>query len=188
MRRRTQSGHEFAEEAADSPRKKDLKELVATFDKLVRPLDEILRLLKNASTAGVILIIFMAVTVAAQVHTTLRMVAVEERLNSVIDSEKTLTAAATAQEQQQATQAQISIEPAVTPSGAPTAIIVVSPPKIVGSSSAKVVRPVPLALAPTTTSTVPIDASVPKPSSHGSASASAPPAPAPPAALTVKFE
>lgn len=166
-------------------RRKDLKELVATFDKLIRPLDEILRLMKNAWRGGVILLAFMALMVGVQVHTTLRMVAVEERLNDVIGSQKVLAAAATAQEQQQAQQSQITIEPAVTPSGAPTAIIVIKPPQGLTSSS-KPARPVPLALAPTATAATSVSGAVPKPSSG--APDAAPPAPAPPAALTVKFE
>ena len=187
-RRRIPSGHDLAEDDLVE-RKKDL---VAAFDKLLAPLDAILKLMQRATTFGILLLAVLAVMVLVQVHTTLRMVAVEDRLNDVVDTQKTLTAAATAQEQQQAQQSQISIEPAVTPSGAPTAIIVITPPKAIGSAStSKPMRPVPIALAPTTTSTVPVDASVarPPPPTKGSASAaSAPPAPAPPAALTVKFE
>ena len=182
-RRRIPSGHDLAEDDLVE-RKKDL---VAAFDKLLAPLDRILLLMQRATTFGILLLAVLAVV---QIHTTLRIVAVEERLDNIVETQKTLTAAATAQEQQQASQSQITIEPAVTPSGAPTAIIVVRPPTIVGSSSAKVMRPVPIALSPTTTSTVILDGSVarPPPLPRGSASAVAPPAPAPPAALTVKFE
>lgn len=172
-------------------RRKDLRELVATFDKLIKPLDAILRLMQRATTFGILLLAVLAIMAAVQVHTTIRTVGVEARLDNIVETQKTLTAAATAQEQQQAQQSQITIEPAVTPSGAPTAILVVTPPKSAGSaSSSRLMRPVPIALAPTTTSTVGVDASVARPSPHGSASASAvaPPPPAPPAALTVKFE
>ncbi len=179
------------------------KELVVALDKIVEPLDMILGLMRNAWRGGVLLLAFSAVMVGVQVHTTLRMVMVQEQLAEVVAAQKLLQQTTTqvadkqtATEQQLNQQSQITIEPSVTPDGSPTAIVVVKPPP---ASSALPAIPLPLA-APLPAP--PFNVSTPKPGSkagvapgrqpHPPASASADttasPPPAPAAPSPIKFE
>lgn len=126
------------------------KALVESLDQLVEPLDQILLLMRQAWRGGVALLVFTALMVVVQVHTTLRMVAVQEQLADVVAAQKTLQTTTTevvAQQTQaaavQAQQSQITIEPSVTPEGEPTAIVVVKPP-----TAAPTMSPVPLAIGP----------------------------------------
>jgi len=123
------------------------RSLVDALDQIVEPLDEILKLMRNAWRGGVILLAFMALMVGVQVHTTLRMAAVEERLDDVIAAQKTLqqtaTQVAARQTETEATQSQITLVPSVSPDGSPTAIVVVKPPP-----AASAIPPVPLAAIP----------------------------------------
>jgi hypothetical protein len=183
------------------------KALVDSLDQIVEPLDAILALMRNAWRGGVLLLAFMALMIGVQVHTTLRMLTVEEQLNDIIAAQKTLQqTATTVADKQTATQnvlnqqSQITIEPSVTPDGATTAIVVVKPPP---ASSA--LPAIPLPLAPTMPAPPAPSFSVwtPKPGSKAgvtpgrqprpTASAAAPdsnaPPPAPaPAAAPIKFE
>ena len=91
--------------------------------------------MRHAWRGGVILLAFMAVMTGVQVHTTLRMVDVQEQLAEVVAAQKTLqqttTQVADKQTATQATlnqQSQITIEPSLGPDGSTTAIVVVRPP------------------------------------------------------------
>jgi hypothetical protein len=126
------------------------KALVDSLDQIVEPLDAILALMRNAWRGGVLLLAFMALMIGVQVHTTLRMLTVEEQLNDIIAAQKTLQqTATTVADKQTATQnvlnqqSQITIEPSVTPDGATTAIVVVKPPPAASQLPA-----IPLPLAP----------------------------------------
>jgi hypothetical protein len=183
----------------------DKKRLVAAFDQIVEPLNQILGLIRHAWRGGVIMLAFMALMVAVQVHTTLRMAAVQEQLAEVVAAQKTLQQTTTqVADKQTATQnalnqqSQITIEPVEGPDGSPTAIVVVKPPP---ASSQLPAIPLPLALPTVATSfsvqtPKPLKQSgmtpgrQPRPASSASASSTAnayvpPPAPAPP---DIKFE
>ena len=166
----------------------DKKRLVAALDKIVEPLDQILGLMRNAWRGGVILLVFSALMVAVQVHTTLRMVSVQEQLAEVVAAQKTLQqTATTVADKQTATQnvldqqSQITIEPSMGPDGAPTAIVVVKPPPASSTLPA-----IPLPLAPTVVSLPPLS---PKKRPHAASSVDgAAPAPPPPAPAPIHFE
>ena len=136
---------------ADDELVADKKRLVAAFDQIVEPLNQILGLMRHAWRGGVILLAFMAVMTGVQVHTTLRMVDVQEQLAEVVAAQKTLQQTTTqVADKQTATQAalnqqsQITIEPSLGPDGSTTAIVVVRPPLASSTLPA-----IPLPLAPT---------------------------------------
>lgn len=118
------------------------KDLVSAFDALVDPLDQILRLLKathkdiqGAYRGGLIFLILTTAMAAVQVHSTMRMAVVQAQLAEVVEAQKQLqqTTALVVTKQTEAStlvqkQAQITLEPGVTPEGEPTAIVVVKPP------------------------------------------------------------
>ena len=157
------------------------KALVESLDQIVEPLDAILALIRSAWRGGVLLLAFMALMVAVQVHTTLRMAYVQTQLEEVVTAQKTLQATATqVADKQTATQdvlnqqSQITIEPGVSPDGSPTAIVVVKPPP--ASSSLPAVG-IPIAAPVPTAYFAPIPKPIPKPKTVATGKPT-PPAPA----------
>jgi hypothetical protein len=159
------------------------KDLVAAFDKLIAPLDEILVYLKRAWRGGACLLLFSAAMVAVQVHTTIRMMAVQEQLAEVVEAQRQLQQTAskveakqTAAEEQQAQQSIVTLEPSTTPDGAPTTIVVVKPP-----SASSTMAPVPFGIT-----TAPQSAPKAPPRKKGASTDAGVPASPPPA--SVQFE
>lgn len=155
-RPRSPSGHDAAD-ADLTARKKDL---VTALDQLVAPLDEILKLMRNMTRSGIVLLVLLTVIVGVQVHTTLRMVAVEAQLADIVAREKSLGAAAdeiqqTAQnaaakaDQIAAGQTQVTIEAAPVDAGGVGAVLVVKAPALSASArgTATVTLPLPPAAA-----------------------------------------
>jgi hypothetical protein len=149
------------------------KSLVQAFDQIVEPLREILALMKRYQWGVAIVILVLVVVSGLSLHTTIRLAAIEEQLAIVVSAQQNLqvtvssaASAAATVERQTASLSQVTIEPAETPSGTPTAVVVVHPAPRASASVKPVVLPLPTAapVASGRMKTRHLDASLPAPS------------------------
>lgn len=125
------------------------RSLVEAFDRIIEPLDEILALMKRYQRGVALALIVLLVVAGVSALSVWKMVGVEEQLALIVTAQQSLqvtaqsaASAAASAEKQTATLSQVTIEQGETPSGAPTAVVVVHPAPRASALTKPVVLPI----------------------------------------------